>query len=694
MKNYNPQISIWQDSILSLPDKEFFNLIKLYLGEIKTPYNKQRLIEQLAGFIKNENNISVILSFLDSFDLEILCVISLIEKADKNKLFDFFKDKYSYSSLYTKLMNLQERLIIFQTNLPLNNQPIFKINPLMQSNIEPYINLSRIIPLEIIEKASTEDNFLITPTFIASFISYIQIKGCSGKADGNLKKSEKSFLEEIFNDKADCIQLLLSAFINLSIIFEGPKKFEINKQKLKAFSNLTFEQQYSLICISSNIRWGKESLQKQSQFFLDFLYSIPQTGLTKNSLFRLAFIIKNLNSTDSSDNQSRFSRILQAAKKDENSSANDNSSIIDLAIDSAIKFGLLQEYGTNSEGNEIYIRNKSIDDAVINTEKSDSPKVLNINSTYSVSIMPGLSLNQLLPLMSFLSIKKSGLVSEFEITRQSVSVAFNDDYTPEELFSELQKYTYYELPQNLLMNVTEWYNSYSSAVIYKGFVLKVKEENITFVEKNPNIQKYIQNKLGNGVYLLNIPIDENISPFLRSCGLDFMGNVKTPEIIADSIPFPTIKRRNSINLAFDKTDKDIAIETKKGIGILQELKSKLELSDFTENQKESLSIRLRNKLILSEKQLLTSSIRSEIQEAEGMDYNGKIHLLETAIKEDTIVEIHLPYFNTNDAVTFIGKPLQVNKQTGDAILTLRVEPTEEVESIKIRMINHLKLLKY
>ena len=62
--------------------------------------------------------------------------------------------------------------------------------------------------------------------------------------------------------------------------------------------------------------------------------------------------------------------------------------------------------------------------------------------------MPGLSLDFLLPLTSFLSIKKSGIVTEFEITRQSVSSSFDKGWNPKSIFEELEKFTHYELPQN------------------------------------------------------------------------------------------------------------------------------------------------------------------------------------------------------------------------------------------------------
>ena len=77
------------------------------------------------------------------------------------------------------------------------------------------------------------------------------------------------------------------------------------------------------------------------------------------------------------------------------------------------------------------------------------PKVLNIDSSFTVTLMPGLSLDSLLPLLSFISIKKSGIVTEFEITRQSISVGFDEGWNPNSIFSELEKFINYELPQNI-----------------------------------------------------------------------------------------------------------------------------------------------------------------------------------------------------------------------------------------------------
>lgn len=65
------EIAQWQEAIAALSDKQFFDTMRLYLGEIKTPYNKQRLIEQLAAFIYKTEHIQKALTLMDAFDVKI-----------------------------------------------------------------------------------------------------------------------------------------------------------------------------------------------------------------------------------------------------------------------------------------------------------------------------------------------------------------------------------------------------------------------------------------------------------------------------------------------------------------------------------------------------------------------------------------------------------------------------------------------
>ena len=47
-------VILWRESLTTMKDTHFFDLLRMYLGEIKTPYNKQNLIENLSSFLRKE----------------------------------------------------------------------------------------------------------------------------------------------------------------------------------------------------------------------------------------------------------------------------------------------------------------------------------------------------------------------------------------------------------------------------------------------------------------------------------------------------------------------------------------------------------------------------------------------------------------------------------------------------------------
>ena len=116
-------IADWKEAFSSLPDKQFFNTVRLYLGEIKTPYNKQRLSEQLAAFIRREENLSSMLTLLDSFDIKVLTAISLIPNATQESLADFFHGESTVTEIYAEIINLTERLLIYRPRFSRTTRP-------------------------------------------------------------------------------------------------------------------------------------------------------------------------------------------------------------------------------------------------------------------------------------------------------------------------------------------------------------------------------------------------------------------------------------------------------------------------------------------------------------------------------------------------------------------------------------------
>ena len=689
----------WADAFEAMPEQQFFKLIRLYLGEVQTPYNRQRLISQLASFIKNAENTQSILSYLDKKDITFLTAIYLIPNVSQQTLLDFFSG-IGISDFYATLSNLSERLIIYSTKDKYSDNVCYHINPILFEPLKPYLSIESIFPEHKIENHFVEDSFCLSQNFLAAFISYIRINKIGCKNDGTIKKNDFTKLEEIFLEQICYLQLLVNAFLNLSLLKDDGKSFILNNSRIEEFAKLSQFEQYSLLCVASCCHFSREGLRKYAQLLMNVLNSIPEEGFSAKEVLRLLVLASTQKENKSSFGaKSRFSQILEQTKikeqsENSNQESNVSANLFEVMIESAISFGLLTFSGTTENGTKIYKKNK-LPELIPITD--NIPKVLNIDSSFTVTLMPGLSLDSLLPLLSFISIKKSGIVTEFEITRQSISVGFDEGWNPNSIFSELEKFINYELPQNLKINVLEWYKSYNSARLFSGYVLKVTDSNIAIAENNPKIKKYIKEKLAEGIYLLDISIDSDIKTFIKDSGLDFLGKIQQAEPSPENLSFPKLFENPSVLISLEETLKSSnkkTLNVKESHQKITKLEELVKQKEISQQQKESLLYKISNRLILSENQLNSTSIRTEILEADGMDFAGKNHLIEVAIKEDDMMELTFPSGNSSGFFTIVGKPLKIVKQVGESIVEFQCEPSKEIENFLISKITHLKRIHF
>ena len=265
-----------------------------------------------------------------------------------------------------------------------------------------------ITPAQV-ARTSIDDSFCISADLLAAFISFINTKGCSCKANGEIKKNTYTRLQTVFPGYEKTIQLILTAFINLNLVYEGEKSYEIDRQRFELFAELKPSQQYALLCAASCSRFSREGLRKEAQLLLDTFGSIREQGFTLGTLIRLGFLAQTQISLDGEgEPKSRFSRMLEAARQEDLAQdgfePEQSGSLLERMLESAVQLGLLQKTGWDSDGHEIYVCSEAMKD---NTPQGQNP--LNIDSTFTVSLMPGLSLKKLLPLTEFLEIKNWGV---------------------------------------------------------------------------------------------------------------------------------------------------------------------------------------------------------------------------------------------------------------------------------------------
>lgn len=687
-------LTSWKEYMSSLREDKFFYIMRLYFGEIKTPYNKLRLIEQLASFVRNGDNMKNLISLLDENDIKILTIISLMPSVTAENFCSFLEDDMSRGEVLMRLENLQTRLLIYTEKAPYQEKVSFKITPMVFDEIQPYLDPESILPSAEPVHIFLDSGFVLSPNFLGAFVSYLNITGCSLKADGTFKKTDVANLKLIFGEKSECLQLLVKAFVNLGLVIEGEKKLSVDEKRFADFASMNEADQYMILAVSSVMRLSREGLKKQSQLLADTLASVPESGCTRKTFLRLAQIIAGRPSSVSSvKTVSRFSEMLNQARNAGNDGAgiSDAYSLMDAAFSAIEEFGLLVRYAESENDGIIYKPGFCKDNE--NTFGGKNLKVLNINASSSVTLLPGLSLKALLPFTTFMEPVNCSTVTEFEISRKSVSCAFDRGFDLDRIKELLSAYATFDLPQNLLFNLEEWYSAYSSAVLYKGFVLKVSKENVSMVENNPVVSGYVQEKLAEGVYLLNLPADTDASVFIKASGLDFMGSVKSIKPDFDFSSYPRISAGNKISLS-KGADQYKKITNETAAGVTRKFLHLLNDSSLDEQQKESLQSRIFNHLIISESQISSSSVRSEILVAEGIDFSGKLHLIDAAIKSNDNLEITLACTDGSGLqFSKLIHPVKLIKSEGEAILKFEYVPSGELGSFSVSRIVQVKRIR-
>ena len=705
LSEHAKRVMLWRESFLFLEENHFFEIMKMYLGEIKTPYNKQKLIANLEGFLHKKENLVAIKSFLSDDELEIISAVVFIPDVTEEKLSSFFKNTFTYSFLYEKLLNLEERLILFKTKNENSSQGdsfVIKFNPLLEDTLFDLININRLLPQ--IEFTKTEKPAArITPELISCFISYILENPNIAKQDGTLKKHSLQNIPVVFGDEVKKIEILYKAFLNLGILKETGHGAEVDWSKFSDFLNLSFAEQTVYITISSCSHLSRESLRLHSQIFVDTVKNLSDRVFTLDLFLRTGFLVSAASfdsSSESSFKTSRFAKIIQEGRLRLSEHNNDavtvsTSGALERMFEAAVSLGIIYISGTTKDGSKDSETVYSVSDFLAAPEQCSEnlSGMLRIDSSLAVSLMPGFALRDIVPLSKFMSLKKYDKVSEFLISRQSIMRGFDIGLSAKEIIQILTERTLYEIPETLKVQIEEWNSSYSSASFYKGFVLKVDGKAALAAQHNSVLSPHIHTVIAPGIFLLDVNDDAEAVSLIKKSGLDFIGKIKSVKEENRTAGFFNLKLNGKKNFGCSgfETPSEI-IPKKDSAEIEKELFLKLEQMELDESQKENLELRIEHKVIVNPAQLNSSILRLEKSNANAMDYAGKIYVFEQALANEEKIELRFAKDGKKELSVF-GKPVGIRKQSDDVFVQLLLVPENVVKEFSLGKAQFIKRIK-
>lgn len=686
----------WREAMATLPDARFFEIMRAYLGEIHTPFNKHKLIERLSSVLRNADNRENIRLFISDFDIKMITAVSMLEKPTQEKLAELFVEEYDFAAVYAELMNLSDRLILYPHTRE-DGTKEFRLNPLLDDVLMPFINLNTLLPAAkaVVFASKTEcASNALSPLFIGALVSCVNMFPDMCKSDGDLKKKSYERLGAIFAGQTVCAALLVKAFINLGIFKFGEEGLFTDSTKLAAFAELNACEQYTYLAVSAAVRFGRENLRIHAQLLADSLSSIPADGFTKQIILRTMFILANKkNKAEVKTSLSRFERILEAHCTRETPQC-DTGGIAPAILEAAIEFGILIKQGESEMGEESFSFNADIvDSAASEREAGEAAHSVIINAGNSITVMPHLRLKDVLSLAEFTDIARYSTACEFELTKKSVSRAFDKNRTPEDIYRALEIFSAHAIPQSLKMNVEEWYDAYSGALLYSGYVLKADEKTQRIIENSPALAQLIRQKLADGIFLLDITDGKDALKIIAKAGIDIIASVKTAAAREERAVFPHIaygknKIERGTHPALPQTDTKSCVEK---INALLKIAETLELDA---QQKECLVSRIQQKLIISPSQLHSDCLHIETFEADGTEYFRKLRLLEDAAAAHDMAHITLPDDQTGGALrTLTGRVLAVLRAESGASVRLELSPNTTPVVFPVSKITRIKVMR-
>jgi hypothetical protein len=672
----------WKNALVTLPDSIFFDLLRSVLGNIQSPFNKQRLLDELEGFLSRPDIQKTIAGYIDGNDHRVIAAIAVLDEPYSGELETFFCGEFSFAELNSLVINLEERLIVYR--IKEDGRQRLSLNPILKKILLPYTGAYDVLfpSLPFPMRLQKPPPFTYDDSFFAALITFAACGSGKDlfKSDGAIRKNILQKAKKIFSTLE--IPVYLNAFHQLGLLNGG--------EKLQDFASLNVEERF-IYCaaayyMNQNAGNGmiiiqKNLLQQTAAVFYAVLHEMDEDRCYPETTLRRISEIKR----------------LEIAKSIKTARANNQTIRFDLMLEALEKTGLL----INTDG---LWRKQPVKEPIKTRDQPDTIPLIAFDSAFSFVLLPEITLKDAMALPDFCEIMGSGPDFHFTLTRDSIVRGFNKGWTAETTGAVLKTLSAGRIDANLQEILIDWEKRYSEIVIMDGISLVLSAERRFLAQMEPLASHIVCNP-SPGVYLLDVYDREEASAMLKKAGADIISepnksaerNKLTEKKAAGrtgKAQFVSISQKlklKSGKKAGERKYADLAVSGENNVQAYKNhFQSILNDMRFDAREKEELAARIERKLILTGKQLDGSIIRYEKREAHGLDFAGKIALAKQAIASNELLEIVMQ--DTKGQRTILGSPAAMEKSGGETLLSICPSQTESIKIPmgKIRILRRIK----
>ena len=630
-----PAMADWSDALLTSGTEALLGAIRNYIGPIKTPYDKRDLVSRLEAFLRRAETKETILALLDSLDARILGSSLLLGPVSEQALKDLFIGELPLFELGVRISNLLDRLLLFRYQS--GGRRLVAVNPLLEEELRARA-LDPALFFGPRDEASVPSGELFAAAVdarsaIALFTFLFHTPVAMRKGGGLTKRAAEraaALLPELAaapGDRLGALARSLAASGSLS-----PREEERAPDR-EAFSRLVAawgeDLPYYLAASLAveDLEGGAPGAEDREAFsgggggaadslamvLVSAMLALPERlALPRASLMRWLRIVARLSG---------------------------------LALDPGAALAPLEEFGLLAACDGGVAR---MSPARAVCGAAPGLGILVAEGSHALHLMPEGSLDDRLFVGCVARPVAVGTVWSFEVERETVRRAFGAGLSAQAIALRLESLSASSLPQSFAFSLGAWEEEYRSLRLYRGFVLAADERQRLAIERSVALGRIVAEKLAPGVYFLSVSGPDEALAALAAAGLE------SPPLIQagprrgarKGSPPPASAPEAAFGGAAPSARQWIdALRDLAGPGgfspggpgldpepRLAALRAALAVSQRSEDERRELADRIERRLVLTERQIAQSDPRTERLEAGGLDYLGKVRVVERALR--------------------------------------------------------------
>jgi hypothetical protein len=674
----------WKSAMMTLPDNTYFELMRSIFGNVKTPFNKQRLMEDLASLFTREEIRKTIAAYIDERDHRLIAALALLNEPVPADLECFFAGEFSAAEIRIMLLNLEERFLVYR----FRDEGVYRLalNPMLEKILAPFIADTGVLFASFPEKPGEDgkNGQTLCPLddrVLAALFAFVPEKGDFFKAEGGLRKRIFDAGQILFPGLP--LESLIGGFQILGLFRMGQEGLFPDTLKPGAFGKLSRRERLEYCAAgvyayrngteSSAASGGipgyfPQSYLKNLVFFIHrFLDTLePRRRYPKSTLQRFVMLLER--------EEPAFGAGQKASPRYH---FNGLFEVMELT-------GLLEAAGPDLWQTGPVLADPPPGPAAGEIAPGDAPlpeqPVLAMDTAFSFFLYPEIAFADALTLAGFCSVRETGSVVCFELTRQSVVRGFDRGMNAAAMTELLNRLSGSRIDKNTIWTIQEWEARHDAISLYQGVVLTLAEDRRYLAETGP-LASLVSRTLAPGIYLLSVQKRIQAVELLEKAGVDIIaqpgGMPDRAEPERTFFPVPESASASGPNrvqqerfFAGRTSPPEVQPDSAGAEDYKERFRAILKKLELPRAEREELAARIERRLVVSESQLAEASVRYEKLEARGLDYVGKAAIAKQAIASKSLLEVLWPHPNggTNKA---LGVPEALEKRGGESILIIK-----------------------